>query len=255
MTPDQTGLSALALENVIKVRERGGVCFELTVERMELSAGQFVALVGPSGSGKSTLLDLMGLVLRPDRVGRFVMHVGGPEPLNLAEADETYLADIRRRHIGYVLQTGGLLPFLTVRQNIMLPGRLCRQVDVKASTQRLAKRLGISDQLDKKPAFLSGGQRQRAAIARALVHQPWLVLADEPTAAVDQLNARQIVNEFKSLTSRMGVTVVMVTHDLPLVAEAADRIFQFDLKMTGGQNARAFLRERPVVCGKSERQP
>lgn len=251
----QSGRPAIALEQVTKVRERGGVSFELTVARMELGRGEFVALAGPSGSGKSTLLDLLGLVLRPDQAVRFAMDVGGSVALDLCEAEGHSLSDIRRRLIGYVLQTGGLLPFLTVRQNIMLPGRLCRQNDAEASMRRLADRLGISDQLEKKPAFLSGGQRQRTAIARALVHRPRLVLADEPTAAVDQLNAREIVREFKALTTHMGVTVVMVTHDLPLVAEAADRIFQFDLEITGGQNARAFLRERPSICGELERQP
>lgn len=247
MVLTRSGSPAIALEQVTKVRERGGVSFKLTVERLELAHGEFVALAGPSGSGKSTLLDLLGLVLRPDHADCFAMDVDGSEPLNLCEAEETSLSSIRRRHIGYVLQTGGLLPFLTVRQNIMLPGRLCRQNDAEASMRRLADRLGIADQLEKKPAFLSGGQRQRAAIARALAHRPRLVLADEPTAAVDQINAREIVREFKALTTRMGVTVVMVTHDIPLVADCADRIFQFELKITGGQNAHAFLREQPAV--------
>lgn len=243
--PNGTAVPSLLLEGVVKARERGGVRFTLAVERMAVARGQFVALAGPSGSGKSTLLDLLGLALRPDRAGRFALDVGGPSPLDLARRSEEELAAIRRRHIGYVLQTGGLLPFLDVRRNIMLPARLCRLADAAASARDLAERLGIADQLDKKPAFLSGGQRQRAAIARALVHRPRLVLADEPTAAVDQLHAREIVAELKGLTTRLGVTVIMVTHDLPLVARAADRLFRFDLTRTGDQDTRAELREQP----------
>jgi putative ABC transport system ATP-binding protein len=129
--------------------------------------------------------------------------------------------------LGYVLQTGGLLPFLSVHDNIALPCELAGLGDGRDRARRLAEELGIVDQLDKKPAHLSGGQRQRVAIARALVHEPALVLADEPTAAVDVANAAAIARTFGDLTKTRGACVVMATHDENLARSVADRRFIF----------------------------
>jgi putative ABC transport system ATP-binding protein len=142
---------------------------------------------------------------------------------------ETALASIRQADIGYVLQTGGLLPYLSVRDNILLPCQLNGFKGQEAGIQTLVERLGIADQLTKKPQHLSGGQRQRVAIARALAHRPPLVLADEPTAAVDKPTALEIRNAFRELTLYMGVTLCMVTHDRTLVDETADRTFTFEV--------------------------
>ncbi len=137
---------------------------------------------------------------------------------------------MRRTQIGYVLQTGGLLPFLSVQKNIELPRKINGMRGNADAAKRLAKSLGIDSQLGKLPQHLSGGQRQRAAIARALSHQPPIILADEPTAAVDRPNALEILAHFKSLVRRLGMTLLMVTHDIELVRKSADRFLTFDVK-------------------------
>lgn len=222
----------LAIENLTKRRERGGVAFELQVPAFHLSHGTFVAIVGASGCGKSTLLDLIALVLKPGTVDRF--EIAGDEGtlVNVAalwaEGNERSLANIRAQHMGYVLQTGGLLPFLTVRENITLPARI-KGVASDGEAEDLARRLGIADKLSVKPQYLSGGQRQRVAIARALVHGPAIVLADEPTAAVDEKRAEEIVKDFRTLARDHRTTIVMVTHNRDLVLPLADVVYTFNV--------------------------
>jgi len=209
-------------------RTQAGVRFELKVPDLDLAPGEFVAVVGPSGCGKSTLLDILGLVLRPAKADIFSIQ-GRESLLDLVGLSQADRAAVRSRHIGYVLQTGGLLPFLTVRQNIALPLSLNKKKQT-GQIQSLTRTLGISEHLDKLPGFLSGGQRQRVAIARALIHQPDLVLADEPTAAVDELTAREIRDQFRGLSQTSNTTTVMVTHDRSLIEGQVDRVFGFRLE-------------------------
>ena len=219
------------LKNVIKKREKGGSIFELSVEHFDILKGDFVAIVGQSGCGKSTLLDMLGLVLTPSSADNFfIQGHDGEKGYNIEDAGEQQLAKIRKKYIGYVLQTGGLLPFLSVSENIALPCVLNKQTGYQAHIHNIVKRLQIENQVDKKPQFLSGGQRQRVAIARALAHKPSIVLADEPTAAVDKDTAEDIIAEFKTLTEEIGVTLIMVTHDTNLVAGTANRFFGFELE-------------------------
>ena len=223
----ETG-TALCIKGLVHARSQAGIRFELRVPDMCLAAGQFIAVVGPSGCGKSTLLDILGLVMQPDKADIFTLHDHN-RLLNLMCMKASARAAVRSRGIGYVLQTGGLLPFLTVRRNIALPLALNRLND-NGRIRELALNLGISEQLDKRPAFLSGGQRQRAAIARALVHRPGLVLADEPTAAVDELTAVEIRDQFQALSKIQGTTTIMVTHDRSLLRGRVDRVFSFRLE-------------------------
>jgi putative ABC transport system ATP-binding protein len=219
----------LLISDTLKRREQAGVAFELEIPEFVLHTGQFVAITGDSGCGKSTLLDLLALVSRPSRCGRFVYHdAHGQSDIRALweNGDEAGLAALRRSHLGYVLQTGGLLPFLSVRQNIRLPAQLNGRHD-EAELRRLAERLGIAGVLDKKPQYLSGGQRQRAAILRAIYHRPRIVLADEPTAAVDKQRAHGIVRDFGILAKEHATTVVMVTHDRELVRPFADLTYSF----------------------------
>lgn len=226
------------LKGINKTRRTGNVVFALHVPEFRAEAGEFIAIVGPSGCGKSTLLDLLALVLKPDDSNegffRFSPNRDGAHPADMFEfwrqRREQRIAAIRRRHIGYVLQTGGLLPFFSVRRNIELTCRLNgmgARADVRV--EETAEKLGILDQLNKKPQFLSGGQRQRVAIARALAHQPSVVLADEPTAAVDIDRAQAIVAEFRQLALEGKTGIVMVTHDRKLVEGVADRMITFAL--------------------------
>ncbi len=237
---------SVALENVTRRREQGSTAFELRVPRMRVHPGEFVALVGDSGSGKSTLLDMLALVLRPSSADTFRMRLGndggqGDDVMALWQAGrEGRLARIRRRHLGYVLQTGGLLPFLTVRGNLNLPlamnGRRMKQEEVA----RAAERMGLARHLDRKPDRLSGGERQRVAVLRALLHRPALVLADEPTAAVDKSRARAIVADFRAFAHELGSAIVMVTHDLDLVRDVADTTYRCTLGHASAERVEAF---------------
>ena len=138
------------------------------------------------------------------------------------------LSDLRSRHVGYVLQYGGLLPYLSVRKNIELP-RILLGLDCDATATRLASKLGIEAQLHKLPAELSVGQRQRAAIARALAHEPPVVIADEPTAAIDPLQAERIVRLLCELTAELGVTLILATHAHELVQRAGFALIEHEI--------------------------
>lgn len=244
--------AAYVLRDVVKRREKGGNRFELRVPSLTVKAGEFVAVVGESGCGKSTLLDMLGLVLGPTSAATFHLCLpDGGGAHDLTAQSPRRLAGLRRRHLGYVLQNGGLLPFLTVRDNILLPCRINGQRGAEEHVDGLARRLKIENQMGKKPAFLSGGQRQRAAIARALAHRPPIVLADEPTAAVDRLTAREIRDTFRELTRQMGVTLLMVTHDLSLVEDSVDRVFVFDVSKPTPEHTVAVCREGTAGEGRS----
>ncbi len=233
---DQNSQSILVLEDVNKRREQGGIAFELQIPALKLEQGDFVAIVGDSGCGKSTLLDMLALVSQPTSAAQFSYYFNGHQAQSEAvdigklwqTSDEQALANIRRSRLGYVLQTGGLLPFVTVLQNIQLPAKLNGNNDTSYAEQ-LAERIGVKGVLGKKPQFLSGGQRQRVAILRALVHHPQIIFADEPTAAVDKKRAESIVADFHTLAKENGTTIVMVTHDRQLIESRADKTYSFEI--------------------------
>ncbi len=239
--------TVFGLNDVIKKREKGGNLFELHIGTFEIKTGEFIAIVGASGCGKSTLLDMLGLALKPTSAEEFTIRI----PKNNTEfqimtSSESELAEIRKTCLGYVLQSGGLLPFLTVAENIYLPCSLNGMANMTEHVENLVQRLKIEEQMPKKPQFLSGGQRQRVAIARALAHRPPIVLADEPTAAVDKLTAADIIVEFKTLTQEMGVTLLMVTHDVNLVSDVADRMFTFDVDKKSEQYTCSEFKETAI---------
>jgi putative ABC transport system ATP-binding protein len=183
-----------------------------------------VALTGQSGSGKSTFLELLGLVSRPDRAGQFTMADGTAQANIMAlhqQGQADRLAGLRAKHIGFVLQTGGLLPFLTVADNIGLAQELAGLDSATAAEQRrtVLASLDIANTADALPAALSVGQRQRAAIARAMAHRPSLVLADEPTAALDPPNKERVIDLFLDLARSVGAAVLIATHENALFAK------------------------------------
>jgi len=227
----------LEILKVVKHREQGGIAFELHIPEFRLLKGQFVAVVGNSGCGKSTLLDMLALVSNPthcEQFNYFFSHaddsvtkydIGGL----WNQDNEQKLAALRCENLGYVLQTGGLLPFLTVQQNVELPIKLNGYND-NTYIKELAERLEIETLFNKKPQFLSGGQRQRVAVLRALSHRPQVILADEPTAAVDEERAKAIVQDFYTLAKENGTTIIMVTHHRDLVMSLADVIYSFQVE-------------------------
>lgn len=226
----------LSLQAIRVLRQQGGSSFELRVPEFRVRRGEFIAVTGESGCGKSTLLDLLALVLQPQPEGRFHFFGDGKDPIDInalwRDADENRLAVLRRRYLGYVPQSGGLLPFLTIRQNLHLPPRLNGQLRYHERIEELARRLGILNLMSRMPDSLSGGQRQRAAILRAMASQPALILADEPTAAVDGKRAKKIVGEFVKLAQAQGTAILMVTHDVRLVEQQYHRHYVFEVDST-----------------------
>lgn len=187
---------------------------------LEIPAGTFVAVMGPSGSGKSTLVHCLAGLDTPDRNPETRIVVGGQD---IAGLSDDQLTRFRRDHVGFVFQAFNLVPTLTARQNIELPLALAGE---KADAQRLdalAGTLGITERLDHRPDEMSGGQQQRVAIARALLSQPDVVIADEPTGALDSVTSHEVLALLRRCVDELGQTVVVVTHDAT-VAEAADRV-------------------------------
>jgi putative ABC transport system ATP-binding protein len=186
---------------------------------LAIEGGGLTAIMGPSGSGKSTLLNLIAGIDRPNG-GR--VKVGGED---LGRLSEARLARFRRARLGLVFQFFNLLDNLTVLQNVLLPAQLqgIRPAPARARAGQLLAQLDIAELADRYPARLSGGQQQRVAIARALINQPLLLLADEPTGALDTHSGEQVMELIEGLT-REGQTVLLVTHDAKLAARHAGRV-------------------------------
>jgi putative ABC transport system ATP-binding protein len=186
---------------------------------LTLEPGDFVALMGPSGCGKSTLLHLCGVMDRPT-AGRLVI-----EGRDLTTLDDDALTRMRRDRIGFVFQFFNLLPTLTLGDNIALPCLLAGAAvsEAEARAKALADRVGIADRLGHYPQQVSGGEAQRAAIARALVHQPALVVADEPTGNLDSANGATVLGLLAELNRDLGITILLATHSEE-VARTAHRI-------------------------------
>jgi len=205
-----------SLRGVVKERLIDGVGFRLVIPRIQIRAEENIALVGHSGCGKSTLLDMLALILCPDKSEEMSLHPVKGDNHDLVQLWQhsrfSQLSQIRKQHIGYVLQSGGLLPYLTVRENIELPRRLLELPDDDSITS-ISKVLGISRQLDKLPGLLSAGERQRASFARALSHRPSILIADEPTAALDPITAHKIMAVVMEVIRGLKITLITASHD------------------------------------------
>lgn len=183
--------------------------------------GEFVAIVGPSGSGKSTLLHILGGVDVPTS-GKVVIN-----NTDISALDETALAIFRRRQIGLVYQFYNLIPILTVEENLTLPLLLDGRKPDKRQIDTLTKKLGLEERLDHLPNQLSGGQQQRVSIGRALINNPALMLADEPTGNLDSENSREIVELLRKFNKENNQTVIIITHD-EKIALSADRVISIE---------------------------
>jgi putative ABC transport system ATP-binding protein len=212
----------LRVERVSKVYEAGPVRVGAVADvSFAVSAGEIVAVTGPSGCGKSTLLHLCGAMDAPTS-GRLEF-----EGRDLAGLDDDGLTKVRRTRVGFVFQFFNLLPTLTVAENIALPA-LLGGADRRATLARargLAERVGLAARADHYPPQLSGGELQRTALARAVVHAPALLIADEPTGSLDSANGRAVMRLLHELNCELGVTVLLATHD-PALAVAAARVLE-----------------------------
>ena len=188
-----------------------------------IDKGEVIALVGPSGSGKTTLLNLLSGIDEPDS-GEVLMSDHN-ELLNISAMSDEQKTLFRRHSIGFIFQFFNLVPTLTVLENIQFPLELCDKLDNTAANKisNLLQRLSIENKQHQYPEYLSGGEQQRVAIARAIIHQPQILLADEPTGNLDEETGRQVMNVLLELTKEFQMTILIVTHSHD-VARRADRV-------------------------------
>jgi putative ABC transport system ATP-binding protein len=231
---------------VTKIYDSNGLVVKAVDEAsIQVKAGEFVGLVGPSGSGKTTMLAMLATLLRESE-GK--LSIDGQDLGAMSDRQRT---KFRREKIGFTFQANNLVPYLTALENVELMLRLNRKNGSKghARTKELLGRLGLGDRLDNLPAQLSGGQQQRVAIARSLIHDPSVVLADEPTANLDTARANQVVQIFADLIHEEKRAGIMVTHDLRM-CKYVDKVVQ----MVDGKIARVITDRKDIelLAGTSE---
>lgn len=223
-------MKILEVKNLSKVYGKGETMVRaLDNVSFSVEQGEFVAIIGPSGSGKSTLLHILGGVDTPTSGSVIINNT------DISTLNETALAIFRRRQIGLIYQFYNLIPILTVEENITLPLLLDGRKPDKRLIENLVNRLGLSKRLSHLPNQLSGGQQQRASIGRALVNNPALMLADEPTGNLDSENSKEIISLLRKLNRENNQTVIIITHD-EKIALSADRVISVqDGKIIGDE--------------------
>lgn len=223
-------MKILEVTNLCKTYGKGDTMVKaLDNVSFSVEKGEFLAIIGPSGSGKSTLLHILGGVDVPTS-GSVVIN-----QTDISNLDETALAIFRRRQIGLIYQFYNLIPILTVQENLTLPLLLDGRKPDKKQIDTLVKRLGLENRLDHLPNQLSGGQQQRVSIGRALVNNPALMLADEPTGNLDSENSKEIISLLRQFNKEFNQTVIIITHD-EKIASSADRVITIeDGKITGDE--------------------
>lgn len=215
-------MKILDVKNLSKTYGKGDVMVKaLDDVSFSVEQGEFVAIIGPSGSGKSTLLHILGGVDTPTSGSVMI------NDTDISTLDETALAVFRRRQIGLIYQFYNLIPILTVEENLTLPLLLDGRKPDKQQIQDLVERLGLSHRLEHLPNQLSGGQQQRVSIGRALVNNPALMLADEPTGNLDSENSKEIISLLRHFNREYKQTVIIITHD-EKIALSADRIIAIE---------------------------
>src|SRR5271154_4158293 len=213
--------AAIRAEHVSRHYQMGSALIRAVDDvSLEIGAGEFLALLGTSGSGKSTLLNLMAGLDRPS-AGSIVA-----QGRNLSELSSIELAQYRSRTVGMVFQSFNLLPRMTLEENVELPLRLAEvdRAERGGRVQEALERVRLEKRLTHRPSELSGGEQQRAALARALVNRPTLLFADEPTGNLDSATGESIMLLLKEIQQKLGMTIIMVTHERPLADRFADRI-------------------------------
>jgi putative ABC transport system ATP-binding protein len=240
--------TVIHLERIHKVYHMGDIeVHALRGVSLEINRGEFVAIMGPSGSGKSTMMNIIGCLDRPTK-GQYFL-----EGIDVSKVDKPGLADIRNKRVGFVFQSFNLVPRTSALENVELPliyAGVAAGERVRRARATLAE-VGLSDRERNMPNQLSGGQQQRVALARALVNNPSLILADEPTGALDTRTSVEVMEIFQRLNRERSLTIIVVTHE-PDIAQYADRIIQFrdgrvhrDLLVENRKDAREVLNQLP----------
>jgi putative ABC transport system ATP-binding protein len=224
LVQSENKVPVIEVDSVSKIYQSGAVSIKAVDQAsFQINSGEFIALVGPSGSGKTTMLAMLAALLTPTD-GRVLI-----DGQDLGQMSESQRVKFRRRAIGFTFQSNNLVPYLTVLENVEMMLRLNKNLN-RASRQRardLLSRLGLDDRFNSLPRQLSGGQRQRVAIARSLIHQPSVVLADEPTASLDTERAYQVTELYADLIHENNKAGIMVTHDLRM-CKYVDKIIQIE---------------------------
>jgi putative ABC transport system ATP-binding protein len=230
---------ALETKAVVKTYQlETGMIYAVNDVSLQVGAGEFIALVGPSGSGKTTMLSILAALLKPSS-GQILL-----DGQDLSMLGDVERVAMRREKIGFTFQANNLVPYLSAVENVELMLRLNNKLDKagKLRARELLARLGLGERLHNLPGQMSGGQQQRVAIARALIHNPSLVLADEPTASLDTERAYQVVETFAGLIHEQKRAGIMVTHDLRM-CEYVDRV----LMMQDGRLVKVFTGRKEIM--------
>ena len=221
-------MSLITLEDVTKIYRMGEVeVGALRGVSLEIEEGEMVAVIGPSGSGKSTLMNVVGCLDAPTS-GRYEL-----DGHDISRMSDSRLSEIRGRQIGFVFQTYNLLPRLTARANVELPLMYNSSAGRRRRALEALEMVGLGDRANHKPTELSGGQQQRVGIARALVKEPSIMLADEPTGNLDSSSSEEIMTLLKDLNREQGLTLMIVTHEFDIAAETNRIISMLDGRVVG----------------------
>ena len=210
----------LKIENVSKSYQQGDTVIPvITNVYLDLHQGDIIAIMGKSGSGKSTLLSLLSGILKSSTGD---IHFDG---LNYNQLDENKLSEVRAKKIGFIFQNFHLVSYLNALENIMLPAQVCQIENAREKAMKLLEQVGLKHRADHLPSELSGGEKQRIAIARALIHQPKLILADEPSGSLDEQTGEEIMDLLFNLVKENKTSLILVTH-APNVAKRCQKTYQ-----------------------------
>ena len=244
MQAPTAALPLIVLRDVSKVYAAGQTVHALRSVNLEIAAGEFVAIMGASGSGKSTLMNILGCLDTPTS-GSYLL-----DDVPVQDRDADALAALRNRRMGFVFQQFNLMPRTSALENVELPLLYAGVRQPERSRRALAalQRVGLADRSSHSPAQLSGGQQQRVAIARALVNGPALILADEPTGALDSETSAEVMQLLDAL-NRQGITVILVTHEADMAAWARRRLLFKDGRLVADENNRKNRDLTPITGG------